>query len=891
MSSSRDPGDRTVTAAPMDSAVTPSGAGMAEPAPGSHVGRYVLGRTLGTGGMGIVYEATDPALQRRVALKLLRGQSGASSGAARLVREARAAAALSHPNVVAIYEVGLHDETPFIAMELVDGLSVRAWLAERPRGVREILDVFVQAARGLAAAHRAGLVHRDIKPDNILVGRDRVRVADFGVARAVTEADPGGEPSVPPSEERLTRPGAVVGTPRYMAPEQRARGPVDARADQYSFCLSLHEALHDRLPGSDGPSARVVPAWIQRPLLRGLDTDPGRRFPDMDALLVELGRDPAVRQRRLVALGVGGLVLLGAVAITWRAAEAPDPCRDAARHLEGVWDAARRASLQDVFVASKRGHAPRTYELVSARLDGYAADWVRARTHACEATHHRREPSERLLDLRMRCLDRQLGRVTALLRTLEGGGAETVDKAVDATLAATQELCADAEALEAVLPLPAEPAARAEIGRLQSEVDEAHAEITAARYADGEKRLESILPRVRELAHTPLLAETLRELAHAQERTGRREAALATYRELLPAAARARDDRLLAEAWSRLIYLLAQPMERPDDALALVLAAEAAAARVEGTDPEAGARLAHAVGTAYRQKNLIDEARGSYQQAVALAERHLSPESPHYIAAVNGLALVHQDVGDYAEAERLLEKIKDLRLRSHGPEHPTAGNMYQNLAALRYYQRRWDESIELHERALGIYRTTFGEGHPWVVRQLKSLSTVSLAANRLDAGEAYLRQGMAAVELMDPPNPAMRARLDVDLAKLELGRKRPEPALRLCAGAVTFFEGKPDTEDDLVGPYYCLGAAYQELGRFAESIAPLQTGLALMEKISYPPDQTAGTRFLLARGLWSSGRDRRRALALAREALPHMSEASRATRAPEVDAWAAALSR
>jgi hypothetical protein len=188
---------------------------------------------------------------------------------------------------------------------------------------------------------------------------------------------------------------------------------------------------------------------------------------------------------------------------------------------------------------------------------------------------------------------------------------------------------------------------------------------------------------------------------------------------------------------------------------------------------------------------------------------------------------------------------------------------------------------------LAIYRKAFGEGHPWVVRQLKSLAVVARNAGRLDDSEAYLREGMAAVALLDPPNPTMRARLEVDLGLLALGRERPDEALRLCASAVAFFDEHRTREDDVVTPLYCVGSSLQELGRDADSIAPLDRGLAIMKRISYPPGQMSGTQFHLARGLWRSAKDRARARALVDEALPHMSAASRAEAEAELRRWRA----
>jgi TPR repeat protein/predicted Ser/Thr protein kinase len=265
---------------------------------GARIGRFVVQGLLGTGAMGVVYAARDPELDRPVALKLVREDSTARRE--RLAREAQALARVSHPNVCAVYDIGTHDGQLFIAMELVDGSTLARWMRERPRGVREVLPVFVAAARGLAAAHGAGVVHRDFKPDNVLLGNDgRVRVTDFGLATMSAGPDahvPGGSPS--PASPALTRAGAIVGTPFYMSPEQHAGQAADERSDQFSFAAALYEALHGRRPfagrtlehlAEDTREGRIlpppagarVPGWLDRAVRRALSPRPEARFPSM----------------------------------------------------------------------------------------------------------------------------------------------------------------------------------------------------------------------------------------------------------------------------------------------------------------------------------------------------------------------------------------------------------------------------------------------------------------------------------------------------------------------------------------------------------------------------------------------------------------------------------
>ncbi len=276
------------------------------------IDRFEIRARLGGGAKGVVFAAWDPRLEREVAIKLLRAGAG---GPERLLAEARAQARLADPNVVVVHEVGELEDRVLLVMERIRGRTLRAWLDERERSWREIVATFAAAGRGLAAAHRAGLVHRDFKPANVLVSDDvepRVLVGDFGLALAdATQHEPG------------------VGTPSYMAPEQHAGDAVGAAADQFAFCVALYGALWRRRPFAGGtaeelardkaegriiapPRGSNVPSWLRDAVLRGLSPDPAERWPTMDALVRVLGSDPA--RTRLRRLGIAVIVVVAIVA-------------------------------------------------------------------------------------------------------------------------------------------------------------------------------------------------------------------------------------------------------------------------------------------------------------------------------------------------------------------------------------------------------------------------------------------------------------------------------------------------------------------------------------------------------------------------------------------------
>ncbi|HVV15569.1 MAG TPA: protein kinase [Polyangia bacterium] len=375
---------------------------------GQAINRFVVLGLVGRGGMGEVYAAYDPELDRKVAIKLLRTRDAAEAKS-RLLREAQAIAKLQHPNVVVVYDVGTHGENVFIAMEFVEGRTVNGWLQSARRTRREILDVYLAAGRGLAAAHAAGLVHRDFKPDNVMVTNDgQVRVMDFGLARHVgDETEPtGGTATLSPAAAleiarrmdlgldtdatielgspgrimsrtpaqsantylsmKLTQTGAMLGTPAYMAPEQFAGGRTDERTDQFSFCVALYEAVYDQRPFAGetfqalmtsvttgeirpAPAKPSVPGWIRRALLRGMTADPQQRHPSMTALLAALTTDPTVRLRQAAAVaGVALCVVAGMMAMRRASDSRQAMCRGGGERLAGVWEAGgQRSSRKD----------------------------------------------------------------------------------------------------------------------------------------------------------------------------------------------------------------------------------------------------------------------------------------------------------------------------------------------------------------------------------------------------------------------------------------------------------------------------------------------------------------------------------------------------------------
>ena len=390
-------------------APTATAPGSAAPFPAQEIGRYRIESLLGRGGMGSVYAAFDPELERRVALKVLSGDRGERVTRERLLREARAMARLRHPNVITVFEVGSAGEHDYVAMELVDGSDLYDWLRRARPSHREIVTAFVQAGEGLIAAHAVGLIHRDFKPQNVLRWRDgTVEVSDFGLAREISEAAPPEPPSMrntPTPLAQLTMTGSVVGTPAYMAPEQAEGAPAGAAADQFSFCVALWEAFAGELPfrGSRkqihaamlrGPAAldaTRIPRSLRSLLRRGLDPDPARRWPSMIDVVRRLER---YARRRTLVFGLAGAIVSTFAAIGLVAARAPtNPCARPRLDVGQAWPIARRVGL----IARGQESAVRS-------IDGDLRTWTGVRANACKLEPARRVPA-------LACLDGVMGRI------------------------------------------------------------------------------------------------------------------------------------------------------------------------------------------------------------------------------------------------------------------------------------------------------------------------------------------------------------------------------------------------------------------------------------------------------------------------------------------------
>lgn len=721
------------------------------------IGRFSILGELGAGGMGRVYAAYDPSLDRRIALKLLH-DPGDEEHRRRLVLEAQALARLDHPNVVTVHDVGAHEGGLFIAMEFVSGGTLKQWLAANPVGsdsgrFERAVRLLVDAGNGLAAAHQADLVHRDVKPSNILVGKDgRARVADFGIVRGLPSKPARAEPSSCPdagvlptddSGSGITRTGAVVGTPAYIAPEQFGPGEVRAAADQFSFCVTAWEMLFGIRPfacanerarlsairkGELRPPAGIPPNdKVLKLLQRGLRFRPAARHRTMKVLVD--GLDEAIGGGRTLnqlswraGLAAGGLGLIGLAGGAYGEGKTGELCTGATAAFQEVWSEKRRSSVRGSILTSSPDFGPGVWRRVEATLDNYGNAWIRAHTEVCEATQIRHTKSTQRMAEQMACLNDAKRAVDALLRVLTSADPNV--------LAMEHELLAGLPTIkdcEGILELPT----------LGEELVLAHmAQASVLRNAG---RTQAALDLIEPIAlgipddaastvHARVLLEYGKSLSESRSPTARR---------VLEAA-----------------YALAHRLHEQKTAGAAARALARLHARTSGRT--SSIRLWYELGTAelesastadlYEHKILegtLAELEGdrtasrSFRDAVELARGDAFREldASRRLAA----ALVEVDATQaVADSQRTLDSFE----ASFGSHHPSLPRFERSHARLLSLAGRVSEATHLSRKALDRTAAMWGASHPATAPYALQLAQLLCAAPDGKAEGARLASGI-----------------------------------------------------------------------------------------------------------------------------------------------------
>ncbi|MCH9688521.1 MAG: serine/threonine-protein kinase, partial [Deltaproteobacteria bacterium] len=890
------------------------------PAPNLQVGRYILREQLGSGGLGVVHAAHDPRLDREVAIKLLRHQPGRKHQReqTRLLREGQAIARLSHPNVVEVFDVGTYEglyppdgaelDLPprgvFVVMGRLEGQTLQTWFEHGPRPWAQVLETMLAAGRGLAAAHAAGLVHRDFKPANVFVENDgRIRVLDFGLARPRHGSPPSttaplfaGTSSRTSTEalETITRTGAVLGTPAFMAPEQHAGRNADARSDQYSFCATLYRGLFGVLPfaGDDLESIASakhdlvlsrpmgvvrIPGWLNAAMLRGLSPNPRDRWPSMAALLRALS--PAQRNRdrwRRLWMGAGALVasVVGGAFIRGNGSHCTD---------DPAWTPASRAAVEAGLSPHDAGRS--ALSRVTTELEDYGQRWDGEHRAVCEASAA--NPEEPSLDVRMACIRARRAHYDALVDLL--ANADT-DVAGQATLAVTQlpavETCRDPEGSRAELGPQTDPAELREVVALRGRISAISAHMTAGKVREALAMAEALVPDAEAQAVPSLLAEAHWWEGHLRRISGDLEGALPRLEQASMTARACGHDKIAALAGVEMTTVLGN-LARYDEALEWARHAEAAAIRYgRGHYPEA--RVYTAKGSVLRQLGRTEQAYLLYQRAMDVQVR-ADPNSPELPTILNNLGTAALGMGETAEAHRHYSRSYNELSRLLGPDHPQTVGARMNLGITTAELGLREEARAHYLAARKGFVQHFGPDDVRVAYCDTNLGDLLLELGRLEAARTRFSAGRDVfAKALGPehPNTAV-ARAGWGMAQLHLGRSN------LARDAIT--RALADLREALGEEHAKVGVVAIRLaqvdlaeGNDRAAVSRLTAAIDLLASIKGERLELEEARFHLARARWQGGNQAMawRLAQQAREQLLHIAAGDAVL--AEVERWLAA---
>jgi tetratricopeptide (TPR) repeat protein len=849
----------------------PSARGKSGLTPGERVGRYVIHGELGLGGMGVVLDAHDPDLNRRVAIKMLHaGKRDRDAAQQRLLREAQALARLSHPNVVAVYDVGTTDAGIYVAMEYVSGPTLRQWGKEQHRAPAEVLKVFGEAGRGLAAAHAAGLIHRDFKPSNVILGDDgRVRVLDFGLARSAHLDDPDADPRNDPaleatpwpvtrdhssssrrSHDRLDTPitvhGMIIGTPRYMAPEQHQGAAIGPPADVFAFCVSLYEVLFARHPFGAGddfvprliagnvdepPAVDGVPAHVSRIVLRGLAAAPDQR-PTMAEILRELARD-RWRTLRIAAIGAVLVATSAGAAVVLSRGSSPPACDSGEAQLAGAWDDAARSAVRSRFADAAQTHVAAAANRVVLMLDDYARRWAVKHHEICAATNVEHAQSTALMDQRMACLDARRAHMAALARGLadrkNGAG---VDDAISATSSLLDlDSCDDVAHFEPTVALPASPVAAREVTAIRADIATLIAQIGLGDVAAALPKAKALAERADHTGFLPIRAQAADLYAYARLEAGDTDNIEPLLESLVVLGGQAKNDATVATGFIELMRLRGTARAKTSEALAMRYAAEGALHRA-GDPPRLEGDYYNALADIYdtaadypasrdAQEHVLellkktrgprhvlvggalvnlggtqfglgdyDRALAYFREAQSIYEEQVGPDSPRVAIALTNIAQVMVVKHQLAEALPMLERALAIKEHAFGPDHKGVAITLLAIADLHEHAHRWREALPLVRRSHAILKAQLAAEHPHLATAGTSLGQVMIRLGQYDEGCALVDQ--AAPSLIKTYQLAGAAQTVAYQAECETHRGHAKAAVELLAPVIAEVDAKKD---------------------------------------------------------------------------------------------------
>lgn len=864
-------------------------------ASGTTIGRYQLAQPLGAGAMGVVYQAFDPVVDRQVALKLLDVHTFTDADV--VLREAQAMGRVNHPAVVSVYDAGVTDDYVFVAMELVQGQTLRQQPTRGALTARQWYAMFAHIAEGLAAAHDAGVVHRDFKPENVLVDRQGMaKVTDFGLARV----------SVPVANLTFA-PDAVArthaaGTPAYMAPEQLAGGSADARSDQYSFAITLFEVLNGRRPfvatnitalraamqapivewGNSGGAARTL-------LTRMLAPQPEARFSTMHDVASALRRLAAPRRWPWLAATVVSVTALATVVLVlaWPERNVANPCAAADAEVITAWTPAQASALQQAYDRVSLPYAALARDNAQRRLDGYAATLRAGYTAACRATHVQHTQSPALLDRRTQCLDRGTAALQATGQLLTNADANVVTHTVEALDQLVDvRNCADIATLADEVPVPSEPNTRRDVAVIRRQLAEADNTLVTATFETGIALATAAAAKAATLGYRPLEAEALWVLGNLQYAASASTSAQATFERAALAAVAGRSRWLEARIRARLAVLCAINWDQPAQSQQQIELGLALVETLQGSD-------------AIKAKFMSAQAallslRGDRKGALQLLQSAVAklPDLDE-----RDRAELDQDLGDafiandrMADALPVLQRSADEARRRFGPDHPDFANCLRSLA-IAYQASDPAKSVDVMIQAHMIYTKVLPPLHPQLATVKSNLGALLVEFNRTAEALPYLVAARdLETQIMAADHPAhIETLANLGRAYFALGRFADALAVTATLAPVL---SKVVEADQSMLPMLALvqalhGASLRALQRFAEARPILETSLATHRAADMLPDEIAPVQFELAQVLWAlrPSVHRARVVELLQQAEVALRHSAQASAADAVAAW------
>jgi len=784
---------------------------------GVKIDRFVIVEKLGAGGMGEVFLAKDPQLNRQVALKLLkRLPSDDDRAMGRLLGEARAMAQVSHPNVVSVFDAGMHGEQPWVAMEWIRGATLREWLST-PHPWLKKLEVMIEVGKGLQAAHDAGLVHRDLKPENVLIGENgRIAVTDFGLAHGAWAEE------VRPELATPTPVAVVAGTPGYMAPEQSERRPTDARTDQFAFATTAYEALAGKLPPVpfEVPPGKV-PARTWRAIERALSPNQKDRFGTMGELLAEMEvKRPA--GLKMFAVAAAGVAAILAASATWVVTQ-PKPCDTGPKLIAGTWNPQRKQAVEASLNGSAQGS-----ERVVAQLEAYVQRWLAMEQQSCEATRAGSQ-SAALLDLRMGCLRQRLSDLDAVVTLLASHGTELSARADQAVAGiAGVDACADLDNLGGRQPVPA--AVKEKVEALNKSLSRIKAMEDLGQYRDAVEPAKAQVAAARAVGYAPALAEALVELGRTQNLSGNMKDAEPVFDEAVNTAEIGRDDRLRARA--RL--LRAQQLigfKKLDEASRELKAAAAVVQRVGA--PALSRDLKVAEADLLTAQGQWAEALKAAKDALDIVEKLDPPDERQLVSALGTYAFALVKFQKLADAGKVYERAIGIAERVLGPKNPGLAKLLGQYMAVQGKLRKLDEARALHVRAQAIITESLGPEDIMMGDDLYNWGITLMINRDVDGAQKAIEASLAVrMKKLSPDHPNIASCTNI-LGVIAANRGQYAEAAKLFKQTLLIREkalgpthGQVLNDlSDLAGAYSLAGQHVEALATFDESAArDLQSG-------------------------------------------------------------------